>query len=276
MIQLTVERDIAAPATAVFDWLADSSNYVSAPLVLRERRVRDGAQAPYGRGAIREITAIGAWFREEITLYERPREFGYLILKSLPRLEHHGGSITFEEHDGRTRAIWRTSYDVPGAWGGDLMAKILEPVLRWSFGSLLAGAERALVGAPDAGAHAGRNGAPDSRSHAPFALMNHLGNPAIRAILRSPAHALLSRRLTLITFTGRRSGRSFTIPVLYEQAGEQLKIPVEWPARKRWWRNLRDEAPVRVELRGDTRAGRAIAREREGSVSVEVMLDAGA
>lgn len=273
MISLTVSRDIAAPAPAVFDWLVDSSNYTRAPLVLKERRVRDGEGAAYGPGALREITALGAWFREEITSYERPREFGYLILSSLPRLEHQGGRLTFHELAGGTRAVWQTSYGVPRAWGGHFTAKLLEPVLRWSFAALLASAERAL--APPTLVRGQENGGTrQRRSHAPFGLLNRTVNPLMRALLASPLHGLLSDRLALITFTGRRSGRSYTIPVIYELDGELLRIPVEWPQRKRWWRNLRDEAPVQLRLRGRPRHGRARAREQDGRVSVEVQLGA--
>jgi hypothetical protein len=92
--------------------------------------------------------------------------------------------------------------------------------------------------------------------------------------LRSPLHAPLSRRLALITVTGRRSGREHTFPVDYEQAGELVTITVGWPERKRWWRNLREGAPVRIRLQGKERSGHAVAQgdERTG-VTVEVRLD---
>ena len=41
-------------------------------------------------------------------------------------------------------------------------------------------------------------------------------NPAIKLILRSPLHGLMSKRLLLITFTGRKSGKQFTTPLGYE------------------------------------------------------------
>ena len=91
-------------------------------------------------------------------------------------------------------------------------------------------------------------------------------------LLRSPLHRLVSGRLALITFTGRVSGRSYTIPVRYERTDGVLEIPVMWPERKRWWRNLREEADVRLRLQGRELAGRAVARERDGQVSVEVRL----
>ena len=59
-------------------------------------------------------------------------------------------------------------------------------------------------------------------SHTPFAVINRTVNPLLRAVLRSPAHGLLSRRVVLITVTGRRSGRTFTFPVQYSRQGERV------------------------------------------------------
>jgi hypothetical protein len=111
--------------------------------------------------------------------------------------------------------------------------------------------------------------------HAPFALWNRSGNQIIRLLLQSPAHPLLSPRLTLITVTGRRSGREHTLPVAYRQDGERLTIPVMWPDRKLWWRNLSDGAPVRLRHRGEDRTGSARTHgDEHHEVSVEVLLDA--
>ena len=116
---------------------------------------------------------------------------------------------------------------------------------------------------------------PPPAGHAPFAVFNRVGNPAVRLLLRSPLHGLASRQLALITVTGRRSGRSFTIPVGYRRDGDVVTVPVGWPERKLWWRNLRGEgAPVQLRLRGVERTGHAVARGDEASgVSVEVRLE---
>src|SRR3954447_4287608 len=110
-------------------------------------------------------------------------------------------------------------------------------------------------------------------SHTPFAVFNRLGNPPVALLLRSPAHALLSRGLCLITVTGRRSGTRYTFPVGYRQDGDVVTIGVGWAERKRWWRNLLDEAPVELVLRGRRLSGRgrALGDERSG-VRVEVHL----
>jgi len=77
----------------------------------------------------------------------------------------------------------------------------------------------------------------------------------VRALLRSPLHGLLSGSLLLVTYTGRRTGRTFTIPVLYAEVGVDLVVYVGRSREKVWWRNLRGGAPVRVRLRGEELAG---------------------
>jgi hypothetical protein len=111
-------------------------------------------------------------------------------------------------------------------------------------------------------------------SHAPFAILNHTANPFVRFLLRSPLHPLVSRRLALITVTGRRSRREFTFPVGYRQDGGRVTIVPGWPERKRWWRNLQDGRPVRLRLRGVERTGCAKADgDEQTGVTVRVDLD---
>lgn len=110
--------------------------------------------------------------------------------------------------------------------------------------------------------------------HAPFALWNRSGNRLVAGLLRSPLHPLVSRQLALISVTGRRTGAEHTFPVGYQEADEVLTIPVMWPQRKLWWRNLRDGATIRLRLRGEHRTGQARARvDDRGGVTVEVLLD---
>jgi hypothetical protein len=110
--------------------------------------------------------------------------------------------------------------------------------------------------------------------HGPFVLWNRSGNRVVRLLLRSRAHGLVSGRLTLITVTGRRTGLEHTLPVAYKQEGERLTIPVMWPDRKLWWRNLRDGAPVRLWHQGVERTGQGrVLGDEHSDVSVEVLLD---
>jgi deazaflavin-dependent oxidoreductase (nitroreductase family) len=82
-------------------------------------------------------------------------------------------------------------------------------------------------------------------------------NPIIAPILRSPLHWLLSTGLMLITVTGRKTGRRYTIPVGYHEAPDAIIVMVGEAPTKKWWRNYLDAGPIEVELRGQRRLGRA-------------------
>jgi deazaflavin-dependent oxidoreductase (nitroreductase family) len=68
----------------------------------------------------------------------------------------------------------------------------------------------------------------------------------MKFVLRSPAHGMVSKTVLLITFTGRKSGKSYTTPVDYSQDGDQ----VTFFTHADWWKNLRSEAPVTLRIRG--------------------------
>jgi deazaflavin-dependent oxidoreductase (nitroreductase family) len=82
-------------------------------------------------------------------------------------------------------------------------------------------------------------------------------NPFVSMILRSPLHTLLSGRLLLLTCTGRKTGKRFTIPVGYTPEGDVLTIFSGFG----WWKNLRSSTSVTVRLRGRQRTGRAEVSE---------------
>ena len=70
------------------------------------------------------------------------------------------------------------------------------------------------------------------RGRLPFLALNRTVNPALKAVLRSKAHRLASDRFALITYTGRRSGREYTIPVLYRDKGDEVTTAVGWPTER--------------------------------------------
>jgi len=81
-------------------------------------------------------------------------------------------------------------------------------------------------------------------------LMRRLVNPTVGLLLRSPLHRLLSGGLMLISVTGRRSGRTYTTPVQYVRANEDLYVITR--RGRGWWRNVGRETPVRLRLAGRT------------------------
>jgi hypothetical protein len=114
------------------------------------------------------------------------------------------------------------------------------------------------------------------KGHAQFAVYNRTVNHAVKAILRSPAHGVLSDRLLVMTVTGRRTGKQRSFPVAYrEEAADQLRIHIDWPEKKVWWRNLKSPAPVSVRLRGVQRSGVGEAQgDPKADLWVAVKLDA--
>jgi hypothetical protein len=101
-------------------------------------------------------------------------------------------------------------------------------------------------------------------------------NSVVQPLVLSPRWGhLVAGRITVITYTGRRSGRTFRTPVAYKRRGDEVTIKVELPNQKQWWRNFIDEdGPISVLLQGVDRRGRATAvRDAEGKVSVTIALD---
>jgi deazaflavin-dependent oxidoreductase (nitroreductase family) len=107
-------------------------------------------------------------------------------------------------------------------------------------------------------------------SRAPDLRMMRFFNPVVRTVLRSPFHGLLSGHILLLTYTGRRSGRQYTLPVGYLRDGDALLIVSQHSELKRWWRNLRGDVPVAVLLRGQRVNARADVIEDPAAVAVEV------
>ncbi len=53
----------------------------------------------------------------------------------------------------------------------------------------------------------------------------------------------------MITYTGRRSGRTFSIPVAYRRSGDDIEVAANLPDAKTWWRNFLGEGgPVTLTL----------------------------
>jgi hypothetical protein len=65
-------------------------------------------------------------------------------------------------------------------------------------------------------------------------------NPLVAALLRSPLHFIASKGLMLLSWNGRRSGRSFSIPVGYQRDGNAVIVLISKPGEKTWWKNFRE------------------------------------
>lgn len=83
--------------------------------------------------------------------------------------------------------------------------------------------------------------------------MLRLGNPFVRAILRSRAHRLLSSSLAVLEYEGRRTRTRHAIPVVYAEDGGSIIALAANPERKQWWRTFREPSPATLLVRGEHR-----------------------
>jgi hypothetical protein len=86
--------------------------------------------------------------------------------------------------------------------------------------------------------------------------LRRVANGLVARLLRSRLHPLLSGRLLLLTYRGRRTRRRYTFPLLYARDGEGLLLVALHPEGQTWWRNV-DGADVELLVAGRSRRGRA-------------------
>ncbi len=81
-------------------------------------------------------------------------------------------------------------------------------------------------------------------------FLNNFGNYWVRWLLRSPLHKLLDGSLMVITVSGRKTGKKYSIPVQYVRRGRDIYIFSR--RRRTWWRNLQGGAQVQLKIGGRT------------------------
>ncbi len=99
-------------------------------------------------------------------------------------------------------------------------------------------------------------------------------NPVVKALLCSPLHQLVSEHLMLLTFSGRKTGSTYTVVVGRHAVNGALVVPVGTTGR-RWRLNFRGGAPVVVTIEGRRRRGRGELVEDPEEVACvhELLLD---
>ena len=96
---------------------------------------------------------------------------------------------------------------------------------------------------------------------AAFWMTNRVANPVLRRLLRTRAGRVLGRRLAVLRYTGRRTGRPRELVCTYARDGATVWVLVAGSERKVWWRNLREPAQVELRLGGEHVRAQAVALE---------------
>ena len=78
-------------------------------------------------------------------------------------------------------------------------------------------------------------------------------NPMVTTVLRSRLHMLLSGALCVVSWSGRKSGRRFSIPTGYQRDGDEVIVMLTKPGEKTWWKNFRSPWPADLLLAGRER-----------------------
>lgn len=103
-------------------------------------------------------------------------------------------------------------------------------------------------------------------------FMNKIANPFVRLILRSPLHGIMSASVMLITYTGCKSGKEYTLPVQFASENHTINIVPGNANKKTWWRNLRREPAMKLWMAGVAKSGRAVVLEGDFQVSLITQL----
>jgi len=99
----------------------------------------------------------------------------------------------------------------------------------------------------------------------PQAVLKYV-NPVLLGLLRSKLHGVASKNLMLLTVTGRKSGRTYTMPVTRHQRTDGTLVVSGAGA---WRHNLQAGTDVRVTLDGRERTAH-VAREEDPVRAAEV------
>jgi carbon monoxide dehydrogenase subunit G len=232
---------VAAPRAAVFAAIADPTGWRDwFPGV---RSAAYTSAAPYGVGTIRQADVSGTRWVEEMIAWDVDRRWAYTVLDaSAPLAVAQVESFELEDVPGGTRVRWTIAIEPR------LLQRIAAPlaplVMRRVFARAMSNLEARLTGA-----------SPPAFGRIDVDRWMTRLNPAVVWLLRSPLHRLLDAGLMLITVTGRRSGRRYTIPVGYQRDGDLLHVLVSKARRKQWWRNYLEPAALDVVLHGERACG---------------------
>ena len=109
------------------------------------RLERAGRSERNGEGAVRYLKSGPAWFREEITVFERPRRMDYVILDSLLPLQHKGASLRLTETAEGTQVTWISTFHVKVPVLGVILSRLLAKKMAQGFGGALKQMDRRLT-----------------------------------------------------------------------------------------------------------------------------------
>ena len=114
------------------------------------RLAKEGSQDKNGLGAVRQVVIGGRVLEEEITAFDPPRYFEYVVRQLLgrngkpARFRHDRGWLAFSPSGDATRVEWRSRFEIPMPMVGWLLERLLARRLADGFRQLLEEAKATL------------------------------------------------------------------------------------------------------------------------------------
>lgn len=90
------------------------------------------------------------------------------------------------------------------------------------------------------------------------------------ALTKPVLQTTVGQGVALLSFTGNKTGRPYTIPISYQRDGDTVYLVTK--KVRRWWHNFSSPRPVRLRLAGRDYSGTAEAR-LDDEENLEFMMD---
>jgi carbon monoxide dehydrogenase subunit G len=149
MHHLRLTFTIDAEQEKVFALISDHERFIRGPDV-KCRIVTPGREDRNGVGAVREVTSAGSVFTEEVTSFDPPSEYSYVVRTLLgptgrpTPFTHQGASIRLSREGGKTRIDWQSRFGIPIPVIGWLIERAAGTKIRGAIAHFLASAKTEL------------------------------------------------------------------------------------------------------------------------------------
>lgn len=144
MAEIRISAYIHAPREDVFAYVSDHERFLQGGAIKSCRVTKPGAGDRNGLGALREVLGRGIRFVEEVTHFEPPARYDYLIRECNLPIDHEGGSLRLIERGDGTEIEWVTRFTIPVPLLGKALAQISVLQLTDQFNKLLLRTKRDL------------------------------------------------------------------------------------------------------------------------------------
>lgn len=149
MYHVHVSVTIDAAQDKVFALLSDHERFLRGP-DFKCRLLTAGREDRNGVGAVREVTATGSIFTEEVIAFEPPKHYAYVVRTLIGPVgrptpfTHERGWMDISPEGTKTRVDWQSRFGMPIPVVGWMLERVVGPRIRHAFVTLLASAKLEL------------------------------------------------------------------------------------------------------------------------------------